>query len=350
MFANSINHFRALAIIFIVASHVFLLTQPQYDAFADYFIANFLIGATIFFVFISGYLFHHIFYKRFEYGKFIKSKYKRLLIPYILLGLLPIYLYMSKLDEGWSEFFQPMGTGFFHEYLVPIGKLLMTGDFLIGYWYIPFILITFTLSPLHLAYIKLNARWQVIIFVVFFVISMLIQRPDAYLNPIHAVLYLTSAYLMGILFSQHKDVVYPKLKNQEFWFLAIALGICWIQSEYEHIGNYHNTLFTFTYKGLDYNFLQKMCLTVFFAIWLYRFEKYKNLVVTKIADTSFAVYFLHPFVMAIIPDSIIQEVSGTSEVIISHFVLFFVLYLVSFSIATVMKLILPKYSKYLIGY
>ena len=91
MFLNSFNHYRAVAIVFIVAGHSYDLAGVVVDTFIERFVANFLQGGAALFVFISGFLFYHIFYKRYTFRGFIKGKLINLLIPY---SILPITYYL----------------------------------------------------------------------------------------------------------------------------------------------------------------------------------------------------------------------------------------------------------------
>ncbi|MGS0727939.1 acyltransferase family protein, partial [Shewanella sp. 0m-11] len=61
-FLNSINHFRGIAIIFIVMAHCYRPAGWQIETFADKAWFNLMMNGTVFFVFISGFLFHHVFY------------------------------------------------------------------------------------------------------------------------------------------------------------------------------------------------------------------------------------------------------------------------------------------------
>lgn len=53
-------------------------------------IYNFINGGTGMFVFISGFLFYSVFYKKFEYKNFIKKKFQNVYIPYLLLSSITI--------------------------------------------------------------------------------------------------------------------------------------------------------------------------------------------------------------------------------------------------------------------
>ncbi len=73
--------------IVIVAGHCLYYVPLIYDCWLEKVAVNLLKGGTSLFVFISGFLFHHVFYQRFTYRRFVTSKVKNLLIPYLLLGV-----------------------------------------------------------------------------------------------------------------------------------------------------------------------------------------------------------------------------------------------------------------------
>ena len=66
MYLNIINHFRAFEIIFIVLGHCSGLANFTFDNAYSHTFENFILGGTTFFVFISGFLFHHVFYGKFK--------------------------------------------------------------------------------------------------------------------------------------------------------------------------------------------------------------------------------------------------------------------------------------------
>ena len=74
-FINSINHYRAIAIIIIVAAHSFTIAEIKFDAISTNIFRNLLAGGTMNFVFISGFLFHIIFYKKYRFDKFFNGKF-----------------------------------------------------------------------------------------------------------------------------------------------------------------------------------------------------------------------------------------------------------------------------------
>ena len=149
---NYFDNFRAAAILFIVAGHSYSLWYI--DSLPEKLMANIITGGTSLFVFISGFFFHHTFYKKFEYREFIKKKIKNVLAPYLILSTLAFFIIIITLEKG---FFQIDGySSDFLEYFSLYSKYLYSGRVLTAYWYIPFIMFTFALSPIFLKFIELR--------------------------------------------------------------------------------------------------------------------------------------------------------------------------------------------------
>ena len=66
----SIDYFRAIAIILIVAGHSYGLSYLHFNSNIEYAIMNLITGNTALFVFISGFMLHHIFYNRYNFKNF----------------------------------------------------------------------------------------------------------------------------------------------------------------------------------------------------------------------------------------------------------------------------------------
>jgi fucose 4-O-acetylase-like acetyltransferase len=87
---SSFVYFGAFAILMIVISHCYGLVGFARDDTASIFLGNLFTGRTTFFVFVSGYLFHHIFYRRYAYRTFLEGKFRTLLAPYVLMATLAL--------------------------------------------------------------------------------------------------------------------------------------------------------------------------------------------------------------------------------------------------------------------
>ena len=72
MFLNSINYFRGIAIFIIVLGHSYWLAGFEATTDVEKTFEAVATGGTALFVFVSGFMFHHVFYKRtFDYKKFV---------------------------------------------------------------------------------------------------------------------------------------------------------------------------------------------------------------------------------------------------------------------------------------
>lgn len=256
MFLNSFAYFRAVAIFLIVVGHSLGILEKGSSSFVLGVINNLILGATALFVFISGYLFHHVFYKRYKYPKFLIGKMKNVLVPYLILSFPAILIYMY-IHDYWAMSL--------HDLFINGIWLLWSGEFLIAYWYIPFILLTFLVSPLHYAYIKLSLRSQVLIILIFLLVAVLIHRPILNTDPIQSFIYYTPVYLIGIVCSLYKESLYSYLKGKDLFLLGLTVFFAILQVYMGHVGNYHKL--PFAYGGVDWMLLQKISMCFFFLVF-----------------------------------------------------------------------------------
>ncbi len=363
MFINSINTLRAIAIIIIVSGHFFSFAKINCDSYFEKFIFCFITGGSGLFVFISGFLFHFIFFekKHFQniikgeknYFWFIKQKVNNVFSPYLVLGAAPVIYYTFIDPTTWyNNFFIPDSIGILNKYILPFIKYYWTGAFLTAYWYLPFIMITFLLSPFHIIFIKIPLKIQLGILILLSMISVFIHRPIDNLYVFQSVIYFTPYYLLGILFSQYKEYIYKILANKEFLFFLLVILIIVLQILSGNIDNYHKL--PFVYRGVDLMFLQKVVLCIFFFIWLHRFENYNNKIINYIADTSFTIFFLHPYfktLFGILHNNIENYFSITYQESWIFFI-FLVIFTITLCVivAKLTKRIIPKYSRFILGY
>ena len=343
---NSFNHFRAVSIIFIVAGHSYGAVGMESDNLFDMSIKNLVTGGTSFFVFISGLLFHHVFYPKYHYKKFMAMKISNVFFPYMILGLVPVFLYVLMKKDGFDGYFLPTGVGVINEYLIPTLKYYGTGKFLIPYWYVPFIMVTFSLSPIHIRYIKLDLKLQMLIVLLSSFVSILIHRPIENISVIQSVIYFTPVYLIGITASIHKENIYQYLQGKEIYLFIIAIMLAVFQAYLGNSGNYHFS--AFEYGGLDLMFFQKLALCFFFMAWLNKFEKLNNSLLHSISSTSFTIFFIHPFILWALLKFKFDFLKQDSWIV---FIIFVVVLTAScIVVAKLFKKVFPQRSRYLIGY
>ncbi len=355
MYLNSFNYFRAIVIIFIVVGHCLLLADFSNESIFGKMIYNFTKGGSFLFVFISGFLFHHIFYKNFDYRSFINKKFKKVFIPYAILSIIPIvYLVFIKdvSSNAMPNYFLPTGDSWIAKYFIPFIKYYSSGRQVPAFWYIPFIMLVFLLSPLHIQFIKKSMKVQIIIMSLFMICSiLLIHRTllSAGIYIFQSVFYYTGIYLLGIICSQKKNLIYTKLHGKELLLIFIAIILAFIQAYIGRTGNYYNS--PFEYIGVDLMAIQKMFLCVFFVLWLHRFEKKKSILMDTIASTSFAIFFIHTFLISLFfKIKSYFNFSFPPDSLIVYLLVSFAILSLSVILALLLKQIFPKHSKYIIGY
>lgn len=289
----SLTIFRAIAIVFVVFSHADALGALSMDTLPELIVWNLLSGATTMFVFISGFLFHHAFVSRFVFGPFITKKIKNLFVPYVVLSCIAVAIGCSDVVmENFSGDFGMLQMGAY---------MLASGHATIAYWFIPFALMLFALSPLHMKFVTLRLRTQMIIVGVLFVIAVLIHRPELNLGPVQNLLYYMPTYLLGMMCSQHREAADPLLKRLTWPLLAAMMGLVTLQSALGVSGNYFKPMFEF--DGLDLMLMHTVCLCLFLMAFLSRFPTFRSRTIDLLADTSFAIFFLHPIVLELFKQS-----------------------------------------------
>ena len=341
---KSIHFFRGIAILFIIAGHflaqnakILKISIDETD-FYNKFLYNFINGGTGMFVFISGFLFYSVFYKRFEYVNFIKKKFQNVYIPYLLLSSITIVnvFFIEKTYKTYG----------FNNNHIDILKSLYTGIHMTAYWYITFIMIVFLLSPLFIKYIESKHKEKILI--ISFFISMIIQRPIMNLNQMHSVLYFTFFYLLGIWTAMNKERILKYLNNKIGILSIITVLIIIIETYISKTqGNYHKNFFE--YNGLDLMLIQKalMCLILFKT--LDKFENSKLFLLDKLAEYSFVIYFLHPFFMKVYEYKLVPLIGIRNYYLLVVLEIALTVIGCSF-IAIIVKKIFGKYSRYFIGY
>ena len=181
-FLNSIDYFRGIAIIIIVAAHSYGIANWNVyrnpSLFEKFFYALNLNGS-VFFMFISGFLYNHIFYPRFDYKKFMLKKTKYVLVPYLVCSIIPIAhaVFIDPEPKFLLDSLQDKPV-------LAILWYLVTGRAVYAYWYIPTIFLIFAISPLINAWIKSKSLIYVALALI--PISTIIHRPLHNANPIHS--------------------------------------------------------------------------------------------------------------------------------------------------------------------
>ena len=336
------DNFRAIAILLVVAGHSFDHSINSRNL-GEMFFRNTILGGTTLFVFISGLFFYHIYYYKFQYKYFMLKKIKYVFLPYLML---------SAIGFVFSVFYVhnlPLSLFSFALFL----KYLLTGDLFIGYWYIPFIMTMYLISPFFIWQIKWPLKIKIGVFGGLLCVSMLLHRPLYNINILHSVLYFLPVYMLGIICAIHKDKALDFVKNKTIYLVfcgvLVSLGQILFYGRY---GNFHKD-YIFDYAGIDVMLLQKIIMCFFLLSILQKLDNTKILVFEYIASRSFAIYFLHPIILKLLEfTDLLRKIHNQHYLhYLSEFVVTFcVLIILSIVLSEIVKFILGKNSRFLIGW
>lgn len=333
-FRNSLENFRGLAILFVVLSHFSsfhsLDTVGQYVYFV-------VAEATSWFVFLSGYLFYLIEGPRFRYVSYLVKKAKFVLLPFLILSIPAIaaalYLQQDKLI-GLSR------AAF-------VVWSLLVGGYVVGpMWFIPMIFIFYVLSPVFNRIAKSKAIY--VVAALGMALSLFSFRPVANLNPFLAFLHFLGFYLLGIAFAVCvKKTDQIKVSGKTMALVLPAMVVFFLSLYlYEDLPRYHIGFF----DGLGFfNMRQLGKLSLLVALFFY-FDRYidqKNRFLAYFADVSFGLFFIHGFFVVLFAR--ISYFYVPSNPVINFVAEFFVVMGMSLVTVYVIKLVLKKRSRYVIG-
>ncbi|MET2968789.1 acyltransferase [Vibrio harveyi] len=350
---QSIENYRGFAIICIVAVHCFhygmSTTSGPWLAFQSFFY-----GSTSLFVFISGYMFHHVFYQRgTKTTDFYFNKFKAVVLPYLFLGsLATMLLFATKTGyfEPGVEIDSRMLFSSDDSVFATAVKYILTGRMLTAYWYIPFAVLLFASAPLHTKFLRLKAYQQVSILVLLCLASLFIHRSYENTNPLQMFIYFTPIYLIGCSVSQHRSSLLVNAKSKLLILGIIVLCLCIYEASVGHRGNYIKEMLV--YGGVDTMFLQKLCLVIALFYFFEAFQ-FKSHLLSLLAKTSFGVFFIHPWVLTVLKRTPLYQYAETQDTDLLLFLLTLGFTLtVSVSIVLITKQVFGKkrYSQYITGY
>ncbi|MCF7969790.1 MAG: acyltransferase [Methylococcaceae bacterium] len=346
---HAFDYYRAIAILFIVSGHSF--NPATVTTFGEKILANLITGGTSLFVFISGFFFHYVFYKKFEYGSFLIKKTKYVFLPYLFLTTLGFFLlafYFERLP--YSTLLIPGKITDWQQYTQLYIQYLWTGRLFVAYWYIPFIMIMFALSPLFIRLIKLPRAIQLFIIFLLFCVSSITLRPLDNLSPIHSAIYFLPVYLLGIIVSVNKEQVLQGLKGKSLILGIIVLLLAALQIlTYDEIGSFHKQSI-FSIEKIDIMIWQKVFMCFFFVAVLDKLENKEIPILKYIAETSFAIFFIHPWVCFFYEYYGVYYSLNFLPVSIAILFNISTAILISLIIAKFIKLILHHNSRLMIGY
>lgn len=344
-FLPYIHSLRGLAILLIVGIHCRTSFKWE-NGNAELFFESFLDNGTIIFVFISGFLFEHLFTRSFNFRIYLNKKLKYVIIPYLLVSILPI---IDKLYfEETLRWLPPVLSN--QPDVIKSLYMLVTGKHFGPYWFIPMIVVFYVISPV-LVWLN-NPRFYRYIFPFIFIAGLFTYKFGYYSNTWDSFLYFFPIYLFGMFTSYYKDDIIAHRK-----WLIYPCGIIYVIVTVLELTN-HLTIHKLT--GFDpsidqpnyiFNFTKfKVSLLCIALLLIFYNSRYQKMSVLKVlGDYSFGIYFIHLyFIVAtqFVVNSQIEAFRMTTPLFLVYTVL---VTIVCVAIIYIIKKIFGNKSRYLIG-
>ncbi len=268
----------------------FAARRRQLDAFSP--ILAPVTGGTAYFVFISGFLYCHLFHGRKSLPSFLQAKAQNVLQPYLWFAVPLAFAQMlrEKLSVDLAVMGEQVPRALFGELVLYIA----TGAAAVPYWFVPMIFLIFLASPAFDTFIRLGPRERAVVFAASVVTALIVHRSST-LDPVQNMLYFTPYYLFGILCAQYRQR-FTALASHGLALAAAAVSaiVALLVGVLGNVENVHAQPFA---PELDLMFVQKLAGIVLLCGLLHRFGRYAGGVFANVAAMSFAIFFLHPVVI-----------------------------------------------------
>jgi peptidoglycan/LPS O-acetylase OafA/YrhL len=340
-----IHYARAIAIIMVVAIHCVTELKWGPESIKTQEMLMVVLGdATAVFIAISGFLFHHL-RARFRYLTYLRSKFKFVILPFLLAGAPGIF--HTLVSDSFVESHPEMaGTPMWQHVLLLIAYPGEQWNYPL--WFIPIIAIYFVLAPVFMALIR-NPVWFNRVLIVASLYTLVALRPSIgkYQNIVLCLDFLAS-YMMGMWASANRDKVIAWVEEHLGLLVVGWVAVVIVQFL---LGDGDINRFELARQkggfGLDLFFIQK---TIFFfgLIGVVRIFQHRKLpALDLVATVSFPIYFLHVYILRIVtgPRLGFEVPAGfVSVVLLTLFAL-----AVCVGMALILRVSLHSRSRYLIG-
>lgn len=336
------DHFRGLSILLIMIAHCFHPEDRSGELQA--FLFNVVAGGTALFVFISGFFFAEVFARNFDYAAFMRKKAKQPLLPYLVMTALYLTLHVA-----WKGVLpmqqQPSGHVGLDWTLSLIGNVLLGGH-LFAYWYVPFAMLLFAISPLVLQLMRLQTRDFVVMTVLMLIFAAVVHRPVMNLNPIHSLVYFLPFYLAGIAYSQRRQSIEIWLRGNTGLIAVLLVAVLAVMAWVGQTGSI-NKASMLTWAGFDWMVPRSVLIIALALSLLLRLGDRRLRTLEFLAASSFALFLLHPWFIELLAYTRAGESVPPDLVLAVRMVTVVGLSIIS---AITVKALLPRASQYLVGY
>ena len=350
-FLSYIHNLRGIAILFVIGVHARggisdWVSHPD----THYFLATFFDAregnGTVMFIFIGGFLFQHLTHYHFNFKKYIRQKFKMIILPYLIISIPIILLRITSnyqsltLPEGFQST-SPVYQFFYH---------LIVGSHMAPFWFISTIIIFYFSAPaLHAIDKPFFYRY---IFPFVFIIGLFTFRSDHNSNPFLSYVHFMPIYITGMWASYVKQ----KLMTYAvpgFWILAIIYFSVPVLDYYNLLDLPSKISFeeVIRERKLVFNIYAFNSITLCFMLTFlfYRLRNVRMPFIELLGHYSFGLFFIH-FILITATRKVFSIMGWSVDFSIITFLIYFIfILLASTAMVYLIKRITGRYSRNLIG-
>lgn len=335
-FLEYIHSYRSIAILFIVAGHVSSCVSWPDASLVELLLKGFLQNGTVYFVFISGYLFQHLSGK-YRFGPYLACKLKSIIAPYIIMSL-PAIIVFTFFAQRWSVdakfYMQPIP--------LQIATFYVTGAHLTTYWFIPMIALYYLISPIFIWWDRGGRMY--LLLPLLLGVSLCVPRGTLPMNCVH----FFSVYVLGMFCSHYRERVLTVAFRLSPLLVGLAAGCLALE------------MMQWQRMNGALNLVQKLSLCLLFLCWLARYLHVTAKPLNLCATLSFGIYFVHPYAVAALNalvnhaslSQLMMSGNGNKLGAASVFAVVFwttVVILVCMAFIALARRLLGKYSRMIVG-
>lgn len=289
-FLTNVHLFRGVAILAVVATHVLFELHWSDASQTEFKVCLSLVqNGTVWFVFVAGLLFRHLAY-RFEYRTYLSSKFKYVIIPYVIVSV-PYIVLQHQREFG---LFRPGPERSLGGAVVHVLQAYVSGRQMpIPLWFVPMISVAYLLAPLFLWLDR--QRWGYWTIPPLLLLASLIHRPQDQTMLHQTVPYFLPVYLAGMWVASDMSRVLTWAHRFRWPALGVAAAILVYEVlTRQRPGAIESRSAFSTEAGVfDFNIYMKLLLSLVVLEALQRCPAWLKRVLDPLAKLSFGIFFVH---------------------------------------------------------